>query len=95
MMLIPMIDTLLKQTAINVSDLAYIAVNIGPAPYNTLRALIATANAIAFAKKIPLVGCNALSLLTEFYTQENFQTVALLQAFSGHVYFKQSKTQGY
>ena len=95
MMLIPMIDSLLKNNNMQSSDLDYIAVNVGPGPYNTLRALIATANAIAFATKIPLVSCNALSLITDFYKQENVQTVALLQAFAGHVYFKHNQMQGY
>lgn len=95
MMLIPMIDTLLKNNNLKLSDLDYIAVNIGPAPYNTLRALIATANAIALAKKIPLIGCDALSLLTDFYTTKDYETVAILQAFAGHVYFKHGTTKIY
>lgn len=95
MMLIPMIDALLKNNTMQSSDLDYIAVNVGPGPYNTLRALIATANAIAFAKKIPLVGCNALSLLTNFHTQKEYETVALLQAFAGHIYFKHNQTEKY
>ncbi len=95
MMLIPMIDAILKNNNIQLSDLNYIAINNGPAPYNTLRALIATANAISFAKKIPLIGCNALELLTDFYAIKNYETVALLQAFAGHVYFKHNQIEKY
>ena len=95
MMLIPMIDAVLKNSNMKLSDIDYIAVNIGPAPYNTLRALIATANAIAFAKNIPLIGCNALELLKDFYTHNEYETVALLQAFAGHVYFKHNTTEIY
>ena len=95
MLLIPMIDTLLKNNSMQLSNLDFIAVNIGPAPYNTLRALIATANAIAFATKIPLVGCDALSLITDFYAQKDHETIALLQAFSGHVYCKHNEIEKY
>lgn len=95
MLLIPMIDQLLQNNSISLANLDYIGINIGPGPYNTLRAIIATANAIAFAAKIPLVGCNALALLTDFYKQKDFQTVALLQAFSGHIYFRHNVMQGY
>src|SRR3989338_3322087 len=42
------------------SDISFIVVNQGPAPFTTLRALIATVNGISFATRIPLVGVDGL-----------------------------------
>jgi len=95
MALIPMIDSLLKKNTLSLQQISYIAVNIGPGPYNTLRAIIATANAIAVAQHIPLVGCDSLTLLHTYYKHEKYQTIALLKAFSGHIYFQHNETQGY
>ncbi len=67
-------------------NLKALVVNCGPAPFTTLRALIATVNGISFATKIPLVGVDGLKA----FVLENPQdavTVVVLNAFAGDVYF--------
>lgn len=92
--LIPTIQQVLKIQNLNLSDIACIGINTGPGPFNTLRSIIATANAISFAQQIPLAACNGLDLIIE---QAQTNTVAILDAFSSDVYFsiKESGKQGY
>lgn len=94
---IPHIDELLNQHNVSIKDLAFIAVNTGPGPYNTLRALITTANGIHFISKVPLINSCALDLLTSEHS--SYPTLAILNAFAQHVFYAfntpQRKEQGY
>lgn len=94
---IPHIDQLLKQENLSIKDLAFIAVNTGPGPYNTLRALITTANGIHFVQKIPLINGCALDLLHNQHPEH--PSLVVLNAFAQHVFYafntEQSKEQGY
>ncbi len=83
--LIPEINVLLDSNSYTLSDLSFIAVNQGPAPFTTLRVTIATANGISFASQIPLIGIDALhSLLSMEYAYPT--TVVMLNAFNNDVY---------
>lgn len=94
---IPHIDKLLKQANLSVKDLAFIAVNTGPGPYNTLRALITTANGIHFAHNIPLINGCALDLLLN--EQAELPSLVVFNAFAQHVFYAfntlKSKERGY
>jgi tRNA threonylcarbamoyladenosine biosynthesis protein TsaB len=86
--LIVMIDELLKNNHKKLKDCSFIAVHQGPAPYTTLRTVIATANGLSFATKIPLVGLNGLeTLLQESHNVLYDYTIVLLNAFSNDVYY--------
>ncbi len=86
--LLATITTLLTQQNIELAGCAFIAVNQGPGPFTTLRAVIATANGIGFATGIPLVGIDGLqALLAEHSTNKVAVTVALLNAFGNDLYF--------
>ena len=93
---IPHIESLLQKENISLQDIAFIGVNTGPGPYNTLRSLITTANGIHFAKQIPLVNLNAIDLL--LHEQPN-NSLVMLNAFANHVFYgfktTASKEQGY
>jgi len=93
--LIPAIKRILESQKILLPDIACIGINTGPGPFNTLRTIIATANAISFAKQIPLVACNGLDLMLQEAAHKN--TVVLLDAFGQDVYFATSynNQQGY
>lgn len=68
------------------NDFSFIGINQGPAPFTTLRALIATVNGISFATKIPLIGVDGLmSFATE--QADKHVTVVLLNAFSKDLYY--------
>lgn len=94
---IPHIDQLLTQANLSIKDIAFIAVNTGPGPYNTLRALITTANGIHFAQKIPLINGCALDLL--FNEHPEYPSLVIFNAFAQHVFYAfnttQSKERGY
>lgn len=89
--LAPLCAWLLAQVDKKITDLSYIAVNQGPAPFTTLRTVITTANGLAFATNIPLVGVDGLAA----FLQESQQTITnrdvapviLLHAFSNDVYY--------
>jgi tRNA threonylcarbamoyladenosine biosynthesis protein TsaB len=86
--LIPAIDALLSIQHLRLSDLTHIIVNQGPAPFTTLRTIIATANGIAFAHKISLIGVDALDAFIEgFANVQPEPLVVLLNAFNKAVYY--------
>lgn len=84
--LLTQIFQLLEQQKISINDISFIAINQGPGPFTTLRALITTVNGINFAKNIPLVGINGLHILLQEHKQEN-PVVGLLNAYNNDVYY--------
>lgn len=86
--LIPTISKLLQDKDLRLSDISHIIVNQGPAPFTTLRTIIATANGIAFAHDIPMIGIDALEvfMLAHVKTHQG-PTVVLLNAFNKAVYY--------
>ena len=93
---IPNIEKILNNNNLTLQDIEYIAVNTGPGPYNTLRALITTANGIHFVKQTPLISLSALDLLL---IEQTKPSLAILNAFAGHVFYafstSQTQEQGY
>lgn len=82
------IDNLLKSNQIDIADITCLIVNKGPAPFTTLRSIIATSNGISFGAKIPLVGVDGLTtLVQEYASRDNTPTIALLNAFNKAVYY--------
>lgn len=88
---IPHIQALLTQHNLELSDIACIGINVGPGPYNTLRALLTMANGIKFAAKIPLISMSALELLEQEYHSQN--SLVILQAFADHVFYRMNINQ--
>ena len=93
-LLLPTLKLMLETHNLTLANIACFGINTGPGPFNTLRSIIATANAISFAQHIPLVGCNGLDLLLQ---EHDNNTVAILDAFGNDVYFamKGFDNQGY
>lgn len=85
--IIPLISALLAEYKMHLQDLAYIALNQGPGPFTTLRTVIASANGLAFATQIPLIGIDVLHTLVKEYSNPLCPTVGLLNAFSNDVYY--------
>jgi len=82
------INALLKNNDIQLGYLSFIAVNQGPAPFTSLRVVITTANGIAFAQNVPLVGIDGLTaFMQEHQSPEWPITVSLINAFNKDVYF--------
>lgn len=83
---IPNISNMLEIHGLTLKDLNFIGVNVGPGPYNTLRAILTMANGIHFASQVPLIKLTALDLLGDEY--ENQNTLVVLQAFADNVFYQ-------
>ncbi len=82
------LTALLKNHAVELADLSFIAVNQGPAPFTSLRVVIATVNGLAFASQVPLVGVDGLAAFMNQYQSSEWPiTIGLLNAFNNDVYF--------
>lgn len=87
--LISTIDTLLQNNNCSLHDLDFIAVNVGPGPFTTLRVAIATINGLVYGTNIPLIEVDGFDILLQ---QEQISCTTpylsiLLNAFSNDVYF--------
>ncbi|MFA5999281.1 MAG: tRNA (adenosine(37)-N6)-threonylcarbamoyltransferase complex dimerization subunit type 1 TsaB [Candidatus Babeliales bacterium] len=87
---IPHINSMLSAHSLSLKNLKCIGINVGPGPYNTLRALLTMANGIHFASGVPLIGLSALDLLSEEHPHQN--SLVVFQAFADHVFY-QFKTE--
>ena len=86
--LIPSIKAILEKNNIDLSSLAAIGLNQGPAPFTSLRTIVTTANGLAFATGMPLIGINSLeALLTEYKNMQWPVSIALLNAFNNDLYY--------
>ena len=85
-MLMPNIDTLLKLGSVNKGDLTAIAVSIGPGSFTGLRIGLATAKALAYALKIPIVGVSSLEALAYNFKLPEIYIMPLLDAQKGNCY---------
>jgi len=83
---IPKIEQLLNDKNLNLSDISFFGINVGPGPYNTLRAVLTMINGIHRVKQVPLIAVNALDLLQKETNQQN--SLIVLNAFENHVFYK-------
>ncbi len=88
------IDELLKAGDAQLCDIQFIGINLGPAPYTSLRIAIATANGLSTATSIPLVGIDALQTFMHAYPpkDESAITIALLNAFNFDLFYAIAQT---
>jgi tRNA A37 threonylcarbamoyladenosine modification protein TsaB len=85
---IPLLDQLLSNNATALAELSLFVVNCGPAPFSTLRSLIASANGLHCATNTPLIGIDGLeATFIEFYDKNYENTVVLLNAFNNESYY--------
>ena len=61
--LTPAIEFLCVQAEISLDDIGLVAVDVGPGLFTGLRVGLATAKAIAFARRVPMIGVSSLDLL--------------------------------
>ncbi len=59
----PMIDFVVKRAGLGLNELAAVAVNIGPGLFTGMRVGIASAQALAYALSLPLVGVDGLAAM--------------------------------
>ena len=83
--LMPLIDELLKNNGITLSDIGLIACDNGPGSFTGIRIGVATVKALAEAKNIPVVSCSSLEGLA--YNVAGFDYIcAILDARNNQVY---------
>lgn len=91
--LIPTLSALLSQRQITLQELAFCIASQGPAPFTTLRTVIATIQGLTFATGIPVVAVNGLEAFAcvAYASSENYtHTFVLLHAFGQDVYWAQA-----
>lgn len=84
--LIPMIEKTLAEAAVLYSDLSEIACTIGPGGFTGIRIGLATARAIGFATKIPVMGFSGLEVIA-FGARKNLVN-AIINAGKGEVVYQ-------
>lgn len=83
-MLIPRIDTVIRATGRSLRECAFIAASCGPAPFTTLRVVVATVNGLGYATGIPLIGIDRFS--AGIFDADR-TTIMLYNAFGGDIYY--------
>ena len=78
--LVPAIEYLAAELAVELDDLAFVAVGIGPGLYTGLRVGVTTARVLAQALAIPMVGIPSLDLVAYPWRATHRQIVAVLDA---------------
>lgn len=82
---IPIIQELLAQNGLQLTDLSYFGANVGPGPYNTLRGILTMLNGIHQVLDTAMIANNALNLMNLEYA--GTQHIVLLKAFENHLFF--------
>jgi tRNA threonylcarbamoyl adenosine modification protein YeaZ len=83
-MLIPRIDSVLRAAGRSLKECAFIAASCGPAPFTTLRVVVATVNGLGYATGLPLVQVDRFSAGLFETTRP---TIMLYNAFGGDLYY--------
>ena len=85
--IVSQMNMVLKNHSLTWSDITFIGLNQGPAPFTTLRVIITTANGLNFAHKLPLVGVNGITTFLQEQKHTTPITVVFLNAFAKDLYY--------
>jgi tRNA threonylcarbamoyladenosine biosynthesis protein TsaB len=84
--LTPMVEFVVEQADIDLTDLGAIAVDTGPGLFTGLRVGISTAKALAYALGVPMIGVSSLDLLAFPMRYSSRLIVAAVDARRGEVF---------
>lgn len=84
--LAPAIEFICKQAQVELDDIGLVAVDVGPGLFTGLRVGLATAKAIAFALRVPMIGVSSLDLLAFPIRFTPRLIVAVIDARRGEIY---------
>jgi tRNA threonylcarbamoyladenosine biosynthesis protein TsaB len=84
--LLPMIDSLLRQTGIRPGSVDAVAVSVGPGSFTGIRVGLATAKGFVLGTTAKLVGVGTLEALAASYVLKEGTVCAVLHAGRGEVY---------
>lgn len=85
--LVPAIDFLRQQTGIGLDELGVVAVDVGPGLFTGLRVGVATAKAMAYALRVPVIGVPSLDLVAFPLRLTSRLIVAAIDARRGEVFY--------
>ncbi|MGB6058604.1 MAG: tRNA (adenosine(37)-N6)-threonylcarbamoyltransferase complex dimerization subunit type 1 TsaB [Microthrixaceae bacterium] len=85
--LAPAIEFICSQAQIDLSEVGLVAVDVGPGLFTGMRVGIATAKAIAFALRVPMIGVSSLDLLAFPARFSPRLIVAAIDARRGELYY--------
>jgi tRNA threonylcarbamoyladenosine biosynthesis protein TsaB len=85
--LAPAIEFCCRQAGVELSDLAAVAVDIGPGLFSGLRVGVATAKGLALALRIPVLGVSSLDLLAFPVRHTNRLIVPVIDARRGELFY--------
>lgn len=85
--LVPAIDFLCDQAQIGLDEMGVIAVDVGPGLFTGMRVGLATAKALAFALRVPMIGISSLDLLAFPHRQSERVLVPVVDARKGEVFY--------
>lgn len=85
--LVPAVDFICGQAGIDLSEIGLVAVDVGPGLFTGLRVGVATAKAVAFALRVPMIGVASLDLLAFPVRFSNRLIVAAIDARRGELYY--------
>lgn len=84
--LAPAIDFITREAQIPLAEVRAVAVDVGPGLFTGLRVGIATAKALAFGLRVPMIGLSSLDLLAYPHRRSDRLVVAALDARRGEVF---------
>ncbi|HET6792814.1 MAG TPA: tRNA (adenosine(37)-N6)-threonylcarbamoyltransferase complex dimerization subunit type 1 TsaB [Acidimicrobiales bacterium] len=85
--LAPAISFVLAQARVEMEEVSAVAVDIGPGLFTGLRVGVATAKALAQARRVPMIGLSSLDLLAYEVRWTNRLIVPVIDARRGEVYY--------
>lgn len=85
--LTPAIEFTCKQARINMKEISCVAVDVGPGLFTGLRVGVATAKAIAFALRTPVIGISSLDLLAYPVRWSDRLIVPVIDARRGEIFW--------
>jgi tRNA threonylcarbamoyladenosine biosynthesis protein TsaB len=85
--ILPMVDELLQEADIKVSDLDAIAFGQGPGAFTGVRIAIGVIQGLAFAHDIPVIPVSTLAALAQHYAKDHDNVAAAIDARMQEVYW--------
>lgn len=85
--LTPAIEFICGQADVELGDIGLVAVDVGPGLFTGLRVGVATAKAIAFGLRVPMIGVSSLDLLAFPVRFSNRLIVTAIDARRGELYY--------
>jgi tRNA threonylcarbamoyladenosine biosynthesis protein TsaB len=90
----PAIEHVCRMAGTTLDAITELAIDVGPGLFTGLRVGIATANAIAFARGIPIIPVSSLEILAHAARLTSRRIVSVIDALSGEVYFASYRSEG-